>query len=76
MRILLSALLAAGLWATPEAEKKQGKSEAVKDPVCGMTVHPKQAAAKSEYKGKTYYFCSREEKKDFDQNPEKYLSKK
>jgi YHS domain-containing protein len=27
-----------------------------KDPVCGMTVDEKKAAAKSEYMGKTYYF--------------------
>ena len=29
----------------------------VKDPVCGMEVDEKNAAATSEYKGKTYYFC-------------------
>ena len=28
-----------------------------KDPVCGMDVDIKTAPAKSEYKGKTYYFC-------------------
>lgn len=44
-----------------------------KDPVCGMEVDEKKAAAKSEYKGKTYYFCARGCKKAFDENPEKYL---
>ncbi|MBN2320972.1 MAG: HAD-IC family P-type ATPase, partial [Acidobacteria bacterium] len=29
----------------------------VRDPVCGMTFEPSRAAAKMEYKGKTYYFC-------------------
>jgi len=44
-----------------------------KDPVCGMEVDEKKAAAKSEHMGKTYYFCARGCKKAFDENPEKYL---
>ena len=44
-----------------------------KDPVCGMTVDPKRAAGKSEYKGKTYYFCASGCKAAFDRDPEKYL---
>jgi YHS domain-containing protein len=47
----------------------------VKDPVCGMDVDPKGAAAKSEYQGTTYYFCSAGCKKEFDSNPQKYLQK-
>ena len=42
------------------------------DPVCGMTVDEKKAPAKSDYMGKTYYFCSVACKKAFDQNPAKY----
>ena len=44
------------------------------DPVCNMTVDPQKAAATSEYKGKTYYFCSRGCKVVFDRDPEKYLN--
>lgn len=44
-----------------------------KDPVCGMNVDEKKAAGKSDYKGKTYYFCAVSCKKEFDQNPEKYV---
>jgi Cu+-exporting ATPase len=44
-----------------------------KDPVCGMDVDPKQAAATQEYKGKTYYFCSPGCHKKFEAEPEKYL---
>ena len=44
-----------------------------KDPVCGMDVDEKTAAAESEYKGQTYYFCSPGCKRAFDQDPEKYL---
>lgn len=46
-----------------------------KDPVCGMDVDPKTAAGKSEYQGKTYYFCSPGCKHSFDKDPEKYLGK-
>ncbi|MHB1449073.1 MAG: YHS domain-containing protein [Bellilinea sp.] len=45
-----------------------------RDPVCGMSLDPKSAAGKSEYQGKTYYFCSTGCKKSFDSNPEKYAS--
>ena len=43
-----------------------------KDPVCGMQVNEATAAAKTDYKGKTYYFCSPSCKAAFDKNPEKY----
>jgi YHS domain-containing protein len=45
----------------------------VKDPVCGMEIDPKTAAGKSDYKGKTYYFCSSGCKSDFDKTPEKFV---
>ncbi|HEX9949474.1 MAG TPA: heavy metal translocating P-type ATPase, partial [Thermodesulfobacteriota bacterium] len=44
-----------------------------KDPVCGMAVDEKEAAATSEYKGKTYYFCAASCKERFDQSPERYI---
>jgi len=44
-----------------------------KDPVCGMEVDEKKAAAKSEHKRETYYFCCPACKKAFDKEPEKYL---
>lgn len=43
------------------------------DPVCKMTVEEKTAPAKSEYKGKTYYFCAAGCKKAFDKDPQKYV---
>ena len=45
------------------------------DPVCGMTVVEGKEAAKSDYKGTTYYFCSRGCKVAFDKNPENFLKK-
>ena len=44
-----------------------------KDVVCGMQVDPATAAATSEYKGKTYYFCAKICKTKFDANPGQYL---
>ena len=44
-----------------------------KDPVCGMTVEPQTAAGKSEYQGKTNWFCSPGCKRAFDKEPQKYL---
>jgi Cu+-exporting ATPase len=45
------------------------------DPVCKMQVDPGNAAGKSEYQGKTYYFCSAGCKKRFDANPAQYTGK-
>ena len=47
----------------------------VTDPVCGMEVDPKTAPSAS-YDGKTYYFCSPEDKAKFVKNPEPYVKKK
>jgi transcriptional regulator GlxA family with amidase domain len=42
-------------------------------PVCGMDVDPK-SSPKSVFKGKTYYFCSDNDKKTFDAAPDKFAS--
>ncbi len=42
-------------------------------PVCGMDVDPK-TAPKSVFKGKTYYFCSDDDKKTFDAAPDKFVA--
>jgi YHS domain-containing protein len=44
-----------------------------KDPVCGMEVDENKATQKTLYKGRTYYFCSASDKKEFDKNPSKYV---
>lgn len=46
-----------------------------KDPVCGMMVDEKKAAGKSEYQGKTYYFCAPGCKAKFDSNPAHYIGR-
>ena len=49
------------------------RKNAEKDPVCGMAVDPKKAAATHQYQGKTYYFCAPSCTADFAKDPEKYL---
>ena len=44
-----------------------------KDPVCGMDVDERTAAATAEYQGTTYYFCAPGCKKAFEKEPEKYV---
>lgn len=44
-----------------------------KDIVCGMQVDDKKAAGTSNYKGKTYYFCSVSCKEKFEKNPENFI---
>lgn len=43
-----------------------------KDPVCNMMVDEKTAKYKSDYQGKTYYFCAASCKATFEKNPAKY----
>ena len=43
------------------------------DPVCGMEIDPMAATDKSFYMGKTYYFCSTEDKMAFDKEPDCYV---
>ncbi len=49
-----------------------GKKQLVKDPVCGMMIEPKKAAATRVHEGKTYYFCATGCAKTFDKDPVKY----
>jgi YHS domain-containing protein len=44
------------------------------DPVCGMDVNENNPPAKTNYEGKTYYFCSEQCKTDFEEDPEEFIS--
>ncbi len=50
-----------------------GERVMAKDPVCKMEVNEKMAKWKSDYKGKTYYFCNPSCKSTFEKNPTKYV---
>jgi YHS domain-containing protein len=59
-------------------EAAAGMYAPVKDLVCGMEVDQGKAEAagkKSQYGGKTYYFCSDQCKRKFDADPDSYLKK-
>jgi YHS domain-containing protein len=43
------------------------------DPVCKMEVEEKTAKHRSEYQGKTYFFCAEMCKNAFDKEPQKYI---
>jgi xanthine dehydrogenase accessory factor len=42
------------------------------DPVCGMTVNVGEPGGRSEYNGKSFYFCCAGCKQSFDRQPERY----
>ena len=50
-----------------------GGTRLVVDPVCGMPVDPAETPYKTVYKGRIYYFCSLECKREFEKDPERYL---
>ncbi len=45
----------------------------VKDPVCGMEIDEKRPAAKYNFEGKMYYFCSDTCKKKFSRSPDDFV---
>jgi YHS domain-containing protein len=57
------------------SQRSRGKevSDTAIDPICKMQVDEKTAKWRSDYKGKTFYFCAPGCKKKFDSDPEKYL---
>ena len=44
----------------------------VTDPVCGMKIDSASAAGESQHDGQTYYFCSADCKRQFDNDPALY----
>jgi YHS domain-containing protein len=44
------------------------------DPVCGMEVEESEAEYKATYQGKIYYFCAPGCLRDFQADPQKYVS--
>jgi YHS domain-containing protein len=55
-------------------KKTEMSQEKVKDLVCGMHID-KERAIKTEYEGKTYYFCAQHCKDKFSKEPGKYIEK-
>ncbi|MFP4170126.1 MAG: heavy metal translocating P-type ATPase [Methanomassiliicoccales archaeon] len=55
---------------TPEI--KRGRSGTI-DPVCGMEVDRRTCEWRSEYEGRSYYFCAPGCKESFDREPQRYV---
>jgi Cu+-exporting ATPase len=73
LAVALAAPFSAQFAAAQDTKKEDQKPmKEVQDPVCGMMVDP-ASSPKSDYKGKTYYFCSIDEKKEFDKAPATYI---
>ena len=72
--LALAVILAATFTAAQDAKKADEKPvvKEAADPVCGMMVATANAPT-SEFKGKTYYFCSIDEKKEFEKAPSTYI---
>jgi xanthine dehydrogenase accessory factor len=58
--------------AEPEAHATPAVRIESKDPICGMTVDSVTAKFRSEFSGRTVYFCCRHCKEMFDQDPDRY----
>jgi Cu2+-exporting ATPase len=59
----------------PKGVEPKEERRAVKDPVCGMELEPEMAYSKTDYAGRTFYFCSKQCEEEFKKSPEKYASK-
>src|SRR5882757_2984510 len=55
-------------------ENTEGTTQIAKDPICGMTVDPKKAAATVVYEGQPYYFCSKGCAAKFQPNPKQFVA--
>jgi xanthine dehydrogenase accessory factor len=49
-----------------------GKTDAARDPICGMSVVITNAKHRSEFEGRSFYFCCAGCKRAFDAQPQKY----
>ncbi|MFC1523264.1 YHS domain-containing protein [Thermodesulfobacteriota bacterium] len=58
-------------------DHSHGESQGGKkiDPVCNMEVDPETAEHKSDYKGKTVFFCSAHCREKFEKDPESFAEK-
>jgi xanthine dehydrogenase accessory factor len=74
---ILAEIIQARKAAPAQGERGPGVDEGVAlqtatDPVCGMTVDLAEPGGRSEYNGKSFYFCCAGCKQSFDRQPETY----
>ena len=71
---LIIILATTSMTALAQGQQKKAPEKA-KDPVCGLVVD-KDPNLSANYKGETYYFCSKADMEKFKKEPEKYVKKK
>ncbi len=71
---LILILTATSMMVFAQGQTKKTPEKA-KDPVCGIMVD-KDPNLSANYKGETYYFCSKADMDKFKKEPEKYVKKK
>jgi YHS domain-containing protein len=62
----------------PRIPLTQGRKEVGEEFICpvdGMRMRVTEDTPSTEYRGKTYYFCTEEEKRAFLQNPDRYMAR-
>src|SRR5438309_375567 len=57
-----------------ESVNQNAREHQPNDPVCGMSVDPRNAAGSYGYKGRTYFFCSTGCREKFKADPERFLN--
>ena len=73
--ILIAVLAATSITVLAQTSQAKKAPEKAKDPVCGLVVE-KDPNLSTNYKGETYYFCSKADMEKFKKEPEKYVRKK
>jgi len=72
---VLIEVLATAIFAAGQSQQQKKAPEKAKAPVCGLMVD-KDPNLSTNYKGETYYFCSKADLDKFKKEPEKYVRKK
>ena len=73
--IISISVLATAITTFSQTRQSKKAPEKAKDPVCGLMVE-KDPNLSTNYKGETYYFCSKADLEKFKKEPEKYARKK
>src|SRR5512145_2019137 len=58
----------------PPEDRRMASPNALRDPVCGMTVDPHKTSHRAGYGGRTHYFCSAGCREKFAADPARYLA--
>ena len=55
--------------------ERDAAPDRVRDPVCGMVFRPEKAVAELELEGRTIYFCTQACRRQFEEDPGRYLAR-